>query len=110
MNRRDFITSIGVCVATSRFASAPDAPRLTTFLDCQRTSRDERARALQPLAARIRELDRSIHAWVQVAPETPTGSGALDSIPFGVKDIIETKGLATEYGSPIYKGRIGTDD
>jgi Asp-tRNA(Asn)/Glu-tRNA(Gln) amidotransferase A subunit family amidase len=27
-----------------------------------------------------------------------------------VKDIIETRGLATEYGSPIYKGRIGTAD
>ena len=27
-----------------------------------------------------------------------------------MKDIIETRGLATEYGSPIYKGRIGTAD
>ena len=36
--------------------------------------------------------------------------GKLSGIPFGVKDIIETKGLATEYGSPIYKGRIGTAD
>jgi hypothetical protein len=27
-----------------------------------------------------------------------------------VKDVIETKGLATEYGSPVYKGRIGTRD
>ena len=39
-----------------------------------------------------------------------TGNGALGGIPFGVKDIIETRGLATEYGSPIYKGRIGTAD
>jgi Asp-tRNA(Asn)/Glu-tRNA(Gln) amidotransferase A subunit family amidase len=29
---------------------------------------------------------------------------------FGAKDIIETRGLSTEYGSPIYKGRIGTVD
>ena len=97
MNRRGFIIGIGACVATSRFASAADAPRLTTFLDWQRASRDERERALQSLASRIRELDVPIHAWVQIAPETATGSGALDSIPFGVKDIIETKGLATEY-------------
>jgi amidase len=110
MNRRDFIIGIGACVATSRLAGAADAPRLTTFLDWQRASRDERERALQPLAARIRQLDASIHAWVQIAPEKATGGGALDSIPFGVKDIIETKGLATEYGSPIYKGRTGTDD
>src|SRR5262249_41753718 len=59
---------------------------------------------------RIRALDEKIHAWVQVAPEKATGSGTLSSIPFGVKDIIETKGLSTEYGSPIYKGRIGTAD
>ena len=43
-------------------------------------------------------------------PQKPTGNGKLSGIPFGVKDIIETRGLATEYGSPIYKGRIGTAD
>jgi len=55
-------------------------------------------------------LDSSIHAWVQVSPQRPTGHGKLSEIPFGAKDIIETRGLATEYGSPIYKGRIGTAD
>ena len=39
-----------------------------------------------------------------------TGAGPLDEIPFGAKDIMETRGLSTEYGSPIYKGRIGTSD
>jgi len=69
-----------------------------------------RERALQPCLDRIREMDPSIHAWVQVSPQRPTGRGKLSEIPFGVKDIIETRGLATEYGSPIYKGRIGTAD
>ncbi|PYJ73481.1 MAG: amidase [Verrucomicrobia bacterium] len=55
-------------------------------------------------------MDSSIHAWVHVLPQRPTGNGKLSEIPFGVKDIIETRGLATEYGSPIYKGRIGTAD
>src|SRR5262249_13446137 len=58
----------------------------------------------------IGTVDRDIQAWVQVLPQKPTGNGPLGGIPFGVKDIIETKGLATEYGSPIYKGRIGTGD
>jgi Asp-tRNA(Asn)/Glu-tRNA(Gln) amidotransferase A subunit family amidase len=65
---------------------------------------------LQPCVERIRTLDAEIQAWVQVLPQKPTGNGRLFGIPFGVKDIIETKGLATEYGSPIYKGRIGTAD
>jgi len=55
-------------------------------------------------------MDPSIHAWVQVLPQRPTGNGALADIPFGAKDIMETRGLSTEYGSPIYKGRIGTAD
>ena len=59
---------------------------------------------------RIRAMDTSIHAWVQVLPQRPTGDGPLDEIPFGAKDIMETRGLSTEYGSPIYKGRIGTAD
>ena len=42
--------------------------------------------------------------------ERPTGSGPLADIPFGVKDIVETQGMATEYGSPLYKGRLGTAD
>jgi Asp-tRNA(Asn)/Glu-tRNA(Gln) amidotransferase A subunit family amidase len=49
-------------------------------------------------------------AWVQLLPQNPTGTGALSGVPFGVKDVIETRGLATEYGSAIYKGRIGTAD
>jgi len=55
-------------------------------------------------------MDPAIQAWVQVRPERPTGNGTLSEIPVGVKDIIETKGLSTEYGSPVYKGRIGTAD
>ena len=81
--------------------------RLTQWLDASRKTREL---ALQPCLDRIRDMDPSIHAWVQVLPQRPTGKGQLSEIPFGVKDIIETRGLATEYGSPIYKGRIGTAD
>ena len=73
-------------------------------------SREVRARALQPTVDRIRAMDSLLHAWVQVLPQRPTGAGPLDEIPFGAKDIMETRGLSTEYGSPIYKGRIGTVD
>ncbi len=68
------------------------------------------ARDLGDCLARIRELDPSIHAWVKVAPQPATGPGPLSGVPFGAKDIIETRGLPTEYGSPIYGGRIGTAD
>ncbi len=66
--------------------------------------------AFQRCLDRIHSLEPSIHAWVQVLPQGSTGQGRLSGIPYGVKDIVETQGLATEYGSPIYKGRVGTAD
>ena len=75
-----------------------------------RASRHEREQALQLTLDHIQVLDPSIHAWVQVRRQEPTGDGRLSGIPFGAKDIIETNGLSTEYGSPIYAGRIGTSD
>jgi Asp-tRNA(Asn)/Glu-tRNA(Gln) amidotransferase A subunit family amidase len=85
-------------------------PRLETLTQWLSASRKTRELALQPCLDRIQAMDPSIHAWVQVLPQRSRARGELSEIPFGVKDIIETRGLATEYGSPVYKGRIGTAD
>jgi Asp-tRNA(Asn)/Glu-tRNA(Gln) amidotransferase A subunit family amidase len=106
IDRRRFLLG---SVAAALRPIAP-APRLETFTQWLNASRKDREAALQPCLDRIRALDASIQAWVQVLPQTPTGDGPLSGIPFGAKDIIETRGLSTEYGSPIYKGRIGTAD
>ena len=59
---------------------------------------------------RIAVADPAIHAWVEVNPQAGTGDGLLRGIPFGAKDIIETRGMATEYGSALYAGRKGERD
>src|SRR5690242_11185386 len=59
---------------------------------------------------RITARDEQLRAWVQVAPQPALGNGLLNGIPFGAKDIYETLGLATEYGSPLYVGRKGATD
>jgi Asp-tRNA(Asn)/Glu-tRNA(Gln) amidotransferase A subunit family amidase len=91
-------------------APADESPGLETFSEWLMAGREARKRALTQCLARITELEPSIHAWVQVKPEMPTADGPLSGIPFGVKDIIETQGMATEYGSPLYKGRFGAAD
>src|SRR3989442_9363238 len=106
IDRRTFLLAMSAAAT----AVAADTSRLDTFSQWASASRKTRERALQPCVERIRAMDDSIQAWVQVLPQRPTGSGTLSEIPFAVKDIIETRGLATEYGSPIYKGRIGTAD
>ena len=119
ITRRDFIKSTAaICVTTDIFdlsASTPataavESPRMETLTEWLSANRETRKRGLDRCLQRIKELEPTIHAWVQVQPERPTADGPLSEIPFGVKDIIETKGMATEYGSPLYKGRVGTED
>ncbi len=108
IDRRTFcLLAANLAVAARVSAQSPQLETLSQWLVASQNMRDG---ALQACVDRIRSLDGDIQAWVQVLPQKPTGNGALRGIPFGVKDIIETKGLATEYGSPIYKGRIGTAD
>ena len=86
---------------------APIPETLTQWLGAPAKMREL---GMQRCLDRIQTLEPSIHAWVQVSPQRNTARGRLSGIPYGVKDIVETKGLATEYGSPIYKGRIGITD
>jgi len=119
--RRDFIktsAAAGAAAGFSELAALPagrsmasaQSPRLVTLSEWLQADRDARKHGLELCLQRIRELDPSIHAWAHVQREEPTADGPLSEIPFGAKDIIETKGMATEYGSPLYKGRVGTED
>ena len=69
--------------------------------------------------ARIEETERAIQAWVHLEPEAALAqaedldrirragraTGALHGIPVGLKDIIDTKDLPTECGTPAFAGR-----
>lgn len=85
-------------------------PHLETLSEWLQASREARKLALQGCLDRIATVDPTVQAWVQVRPQQPTGDGPLAGIPFGVKDVFETQGLATEYGSFLYKGRVGARD
>src|SRR3982750_4047656 len=69
-----------VAACLERIAERDEAVRAWAFID--------RAAAL----AQARELDR-----------LPRRS-RLHGVPFGIKDIIDTADLPTEYNSPIYRG------
>jgi Asp-tRNA(Asn)/Glu-tRNA(Gln) amidotransferase A subunit family amidase len=118
--RRDFLKTTalagaaagisGLAASPPRPAVAVELPRMETLTEWLQADRASRKRGLEICLQRIGELEPSIHAWVQVQPERPTADGPLAEIPFGAKDIIETQGMATEYGSPLYAGRIGSAD
>lgn len=62
---------------------------------------------------RIRERERDVQAWAHIDPalalqqarerDRQSPRSRLHGIPVGVKDVIDTADLPTEYGSPIYK-------
>jgi len=111
LSRRSFLFA-GFVAAVGRATTyaqqqAPIPETLTQWLGA---SAKMRKLASQRCLDRIQTMEPSIHAWVQVSPQRNATRGRLSGIPYGVKDIVETRGLATEYGSPIYKGRIGTTD
>src|SRR4029077_7596803 len=68
------------------------------------------AACLERIAAR----DGGLAAWVHVnadaslsqarASDRQAPQGPLHGIPVGIKDIIDTADMPTEYGSPIYRG------
>lgn len=108
IDRRAFLlVPLGVAVAIRAAGQTSPLETLRQWLNASPPDRD---RALQARVDRVRTMDASIRAWVQVMPQEAAGTGTLSGIPFGAKDIMETAGLSTEYGSPVYKGRIGTAD
>src|SRR6202451_517633 len=79
---------------------------------CEEVTRD--------CVARIAARDGVVKAWVNVDPELALararpldGSpnrGPLHGVPIGVKDIIDTFDMPTEFGSPIYQGPLLASD
>jgi len=59
---------------------------------------------------RIAEREPEVLAWAAVAASPRVADGPLMGMPFGAKDIYETRDLPTAYGSPLYAGRRGTRD
>jgi hypothetical protein len=97
LDRRTFLFT-GFAAAVGASANE-QTQRFETFAQWLNAPRRTRELALPPCLDRIRAMGPSIHVWVQVLPQKPTGSGKLSGIPSGVQDIIETRGSSTEYGS-----------
>ncbi len=71
-------------------------------------------RLAETCLARIEAREKDVQAWAHIDPEQVLAQAhardreaprsALHGVPVGVKDIIDTCDMPTEYGSPIYAG------
>ncbi len=83
---------------------------LRQFIEWLESGEKTEEELLELCLRRIREREPEVRAWVEVRAQEGSGKGPLRGIPFGAKDVFETAGLATEYGSPLYAGRKGSRD
>ena len=79
-----------VAACLERIAEQDDVVRAWAFLDADH-ARSEAERA-----------DRAQRAGAALGP--------LHGVPIGVKDVFDTRGMPTEYGTPIHAGRRPTSD
>lgn len=69
---------------------------------------------------RINERESEVKAWAYIDPEMVLAQaqakdneprrGPLHGIPVGIKDIMHTSDMPTQFGSPIYSGHQSVDD
>ncbi len=61
----------------------------------------------------IDDQEADVQAWAYLADNqtaTPAQESDLHGVPFAVKDIYDTAGLPTEWGTPVQEGRVPTSD
>lgn len=92
----------------SEAASAIQAGRLTS------------EQLVQACLGRISERDSAVGAWANLNPhealalarekDQQSAQGPLHGVPIGIKDVIDTAGMTTRFGSPIFDDHIPTLD
>jgi Asp-tRNA(Asn)/Glu-tRNA(Gln) amidotransferase A subunit family amidase len=101
--------------------SAPSLARAAALLADRQASASE---LLDDALARIDRFDELVQAWVTLDVEAARRAAvsadehlaarkrrsAVDGVPIGVKDLIDTAGLQTSYGSPIFADHVPARD
>ena len=94
--------------------SAPNELSATEALQQLRSGKLTCAALMQACLERIQAREPEVHAWVHLAADAALAAaraldaeprrGVLGGIPLGVKDVIDTGDMPTEYNSPFYAG------
>jgi len=104
----------------------PIDPHLANTLSASAAAQAMRAGRLtseqlvQACLERIADREPEVHAWSAIDPEAALACARardrepprspLHGVPIGIKDVIDTADLPTEYNSPIYRGHHPAQD
>src|SRR5580693_509697 len=122
------ITAASLFPAASLRAESPASPLcFTSAVEMAELIRAKKLSAREALAEHLKQIDRvnpKVNAIVTLVAEMATEAakrademqargeklGPLHGLPVAHKDLIETKGIRTTFGSPIFKDNVPAED
>src|SRR5579862_464608 len=126
--RRDVLAGMAALPLLEGVAEAASSDLcFTSAVEMARLIRTKKLSAREALAAHLKQIERvnpKVNAIVTLVPEMAQDAaakadeaqahgetlGPLHGLPVAHKDLIETKGIRTTFGSPLYKDYIPTED
>ncbi|QOY90738.1 amidase [Paludibaculum fermentans] len=128
--RRDALRGLAAAsLLPSSVSAAAAGPELCflSAIEMARLIRAKKLSAREVLAAHLKQIERvnpKVNAIVSLAPEMAAEAaaqaderqahgeklGPLHGLPVAHKDLMETRGLRTTYGSPLFKDFVPTED
>src|SRR5580658_779167 len=129
--RREVLTGIASAalfpVASLKSESAASPLCFTSAVEMAKLIRERKLSAREALAEHLKQIDRvnpKVNAIVTLVTEMAAEAasrademqargeklGPLHGLPVAHKDLIETRGIRTTFGSPLFKDNVPTED
>jgi amidase len=130
LTRREALHKLAAALLLSNTAKAQSAASSICFMsavEMARLIREKRLSAREVLAEHLTQIERvnpKVNAVVTLVPEMAAAAaakademqahkeklGPLHGLPVAHKDLMETRGIRTTFGSPLYKDYVPTAD
>ena len=129
--RREVLTGVAAAALApvTSFAATSETSQLcfTGAVEMAQLIREKKLSAREALAEHLKQIDRvnpQVNAIVTLVPEMATQAamhademqargerlGPLHGLPVAHKDLIETRGIRTTFGSPLFKDHVPDED